>query len=49
MLTSQDTALAIEREVAQELPITAELREAWLGAIDDGAWSLRGQFQFGVG
>jgi hypothetical protein len=38
--------VTIEQEVTAELPISAELREAWLLAFE-GQWRLRGQFEFG--
>ncbi|MGH3366947.1 MAG: 2'-5' RNA ligase family protein [Nocardioidaceae bacterium] len=44
---SEETAVTIEREVTTELPISAELREAWLVAFE-GRWSLRGRFEFGA-
>lgn len=43
---SEQTALRIEQEVTAELPIRAELREAWLLAFE-GQWTLRGRFEFG--
>ncbi len=39
-------AVRIEQEVAAELPICAELREAWLLAFE-GQWILRDRFEFG--
>lgn len=47
MRCSEETALAIEQEVTAQLPISAELREAWLVAFE-GQWTLRGQFKFGA-
>lgn len=43
---SEETAVTIEQEVTAELPISTELREAWLVAFE-GQWTLRGQFKFG--
>jgi hypothetical protein len=36
----------IAQEMTAELPIRAELREAWLLAFE-GQWTLRGRFKFG--
>lgn len=47
MRTSDDTAAAIERDVAVELPISTELHEAWLVIYSGGQWTLRERFQFG--
>ncbi|MGH3887194.1 MAG: 2'-5' RNA ligase family protein [Pseudonocardiaceae bacterium] len=44
---SEETAVTIEQEVTAELPISADLREAWLVAFE-GRWSLRGRFEFGA-
>ena len=46
MRCSEETAVTIEQEVTAELPISTELREAWLVAFE-GQWTLRGQFKFG--
>ncbi len=43
---SAQTAVRIEQEASAELPICAELREAWLLAFDR-QWTLRGRFEFG--
>lgn len=48
MRASEEMAETIEREVIAALPISAELREAWLVAFD-GRWMLRGRFEFGAG
>jgi 2'-5' RNA ligase len=48
MRCSAETAVAIEQEVTAELPISAELREAWLVAFEE-QWTLRGRFEFGTG
>lgn len=48
MRCSEETAMTIEQEVTAELPISAELREAWLVAFE-GQWTLRGRFEFGAG
>jgi len=48
MRCSAETAVTIEQEVTAELPISAELREAWLVAFE-GQWTLRGRFEFGTG
>ncbi len=48
MRCSEETAVAIEQEVTAQLPISAELREAWLVAFE-GRWTLRGRFEFGAG
>lgn len=45
---SEETAAMIEREVADQLPISAELREVWL-VVFEGRWALRGRFEFGAG
>lgn len=45
MRCSAQVAVTIEQEVTAELPISAELREAWLVAFE-GQWTLRGQFKF---
>jgi hypothetical protein len=45
--TSEETALTIEQEVTDQLPISAELREAWLLAFE-GRWMLRDRFDFGM-
>jgi hypothetical protein len=42
---SEEAAVTIEQEATAELPIAAELREAWLLAFE-GRWKLRGQFEF---
>lgn len=47
MRASEETALRIEQEISEQLPISAELREAWLVAFE-GRWTLRGRFEFGV-
>ncbi len=46
MRCSEQTAMRIEQEVTAELPICAELREAWL-LVFEGQWTLRGRFEFG--
>lgn len=43
---SEQTAARIKQEVTAELPICAELREAWLLAFE-GQWILRDRFEFG--
>jgi hypothetical protein len=43
---SEQMAMRIEQEVTAELPICAELREAWLLAFE-GQWKLRDRFEFG--
>jgi hypothetical protein len=43
---SEETAGRIEQEVTADLPICAELREAWLLAFE-GQWISRGRFEFG--
>jgi 2'-5' RNA ligase superfamily len=48
MRCSAETAVTIEQEVTVELPISAELREAWLVAFE-GQWTLRERFEFGAG
>lgn len=48
MRCSAETAVTIEEEVSTQLPISAELREAWLVAFE-GQWTLRGRFKFGAG
>ncbi|MGH3701183.1 MAG: 2'-5' RNA ligase family protein [Pseudonocardiaceae bacterium] len=48
MHCSEETAVTIEQQVSAQLPISAELREAWLGAFE-GQWTLRGRFKFGAG
>jgi hypothetical protein len=48
MRCSAETAVTIEQEVSAQLPISAELREAWLVAFE-GQWTLRGRFEFGAG
>ncbi len=48
MRCSAETAVAIEQEVTAQLPISAELREAWLVAFE-GQWTLRGRFEFAAG
>jgi 2'-5' RNA ligase superfamily len=45
---SEETAVMIEREVTEQLPISAELREVVLVAFE-GRWRLRGRFEFGAG
>jgi 2'-5' RNA ligase len=45
---SEETAVTIEREVTARLPLSAELREAWLVAFE-GQWLVRGRFEFGAG
>jgi 2'-5' RNA ligase superfamily len=45
---SEETAVTIEQEVSAVLPISAELREAWLVAFE-GRWRVRGRFEFGAG
>lgn len=42
-----DTATAIAREVAAELPVVAELSEAWLVVFDGERWTRRERFAFG--
>lgn len=39
---SEETAMTIEQEVTAELPISTELRAAWLVAFE-GQWRLRGR------
>ncbi len=46
MRCSEQLAVRIEQEVTAELPICAELREAWLLAFED-QWILRDRFEFG--
>jgi hypothetical protein len=47
--TTEERAAAVEREiVAERVPISAELREAWL-LVFDGHWRLRQRFEFGIG
>ncbi len=46
MRCSDQTAVRIEQEVTAELPICAELREAWLLAFEE-QWMLRDRFEFG--
>ena len=48
MRCSAEMAVTIEQEVSAQLPISAELREAWLVAFE-GQWTLRGRFEFGAG
>jgi hypothetical protein len=48
MHCSEETAVRIEQEVTAQLPISAELREAWL-VVFEGKWALRGRFGFGAG
>jgi hypothetical protein len=48
MRCSEETAVTIKQEVTAQLPISAELREAWLVAFA-GQWRLRGRFKFGAG
>ncbi|MGH3823724.1 MAG: 2'-5' RNA ligase family protein [Pseudonocardiaceae bacterium] len=48
MRASEETAMTIEQEVTEQLPISAELREVWLVAFD-GRWTLQGRFEFGAG
>ena len=48
MHCSDETAVRIEQEVTAQLPISAELREAWL-VVFEGKWALRGRFGFGAG
>ena len=45
MRTTEQTAAAIEGEVAEELPIAAQLREMWLVVFADG-WRVRRRFSF---
>lgn len=45
MQTSEETAHTIEQEVAKQLPISAELREAWVLAFE-GRWRVRERFEF---
>ncbi|MGH3857385.1 MAG: 2'-5' RNA ligase family protein [Pseudonocardiaceae bacterium] len=45
---SEEAAVMIEQEVTAELPIAAELREAWLLAFE-GRWQLRARFEFHAG
>jgi 2'-5' RNA ligase superfamily len=45
MRCSEQLAVRIEQEVTAELPIRAELREAWLLAYG-GQWILRNRFEF---
>lgn len=47
MRCSEETAGTIEQEVTAQLPISAELREAWLVAFER-QWTLRGRFKFGA-
>lgn len=44
----EEAAVTIERDVSEQLPISAELREVWLVAFE-GRWALRGRFEFGAG
>lgn len=46
--SSEETAATIEREVTADLPISAELREAWV-VVFEGRWTLRERFEFGAG
>jgi 2'-5' RNA ligase superfamily len=48
MCSSEEMAVAIEQEVSAQLPISAELREAWL-VVFEGQWTLRGRFEFRAG
>lgn len=45
MRTTVASAESIQREVTGHLPISAELREAWLVGYD-GSWSVRERFSF---
>ncbi len=45
MCSSEEMAVVIEQEVTAELPISAELREAWL-VVFEGQSTLRGRFGF---
>ncbi len=45
---SEQTATAIEQELTEQLPISAELREAWLVAFES-RWTLRRRFELGPG
>lgn len=45
MRTGEQTAAVIEHEVADELPIAAQLREMWLVVFADG-WRVRRRFSF---
>jgi hypothetical protein len=40
MFSSEEMAVTIEQEVTAQLPISAELREAWL-VVFEGQWTLR--------
>jgi 2'-5' RNA ligase len=46
MRCSEETAVTIEQEVTAQLPISAELCEAWL-LVFEGQWMLQGRFEFG--
>jgi hypothetical protein len=48
MRCPEEMAVEIEQEVSAQLPIAAELREAWLVAFE-GRWMVRGRFGFGAG
>jgi hypothetical protein len=47
MRASEETAMTIEQEVTEQLPISAALREVWLVAFE-GRWTLRGRCEFGA-
>lgn len=47
-MPSEQLAVWIEQEVTAELPIRAELREAWL-LVFEGQWTVRDRFEFGDG
>jgi hypothetical protein len=47
MGASDQAAEVIEREVTAALPISAELRVAFVAAFD-GTWVVRGRFEFGT-
>lgn len=47
--TTEERAAVVESEIVPEwLPISAELREAWL-LIFNGRWTVRQRFELGVG
>ncbi|MGH3492774.1 MAG: 2'-5' RNA ligase family protein [Sciscionella sp.] len=48
MRASDVAADTIEQEVTAALPISAELREAWLAAFE-GRWVVHRRFEFGIG
>lgn len=45
---SEETAVRIEQEVSAQLPISAELRKAWLVAFED-RWRVRGRWELSAG